>query len=169
MGLVGSTAYSSGCQQESWAGKRCILNCLIYLGIFPWPLPSWLGYWTVFYLGRFLKAIKSKSWHGGAPAPSGGDGAIGSDVLWLHSPGLYLGTGGQRQVCIWITRLALYSFTSLVTLMLMPFSHLCIFKEHLDKNMCGASHDLAISVELHGCRIWNVWPVAIKDRLWKCY
>lgn len=46
-------------------GKRCMINCPKYLGMFPWPLPSELGYWTVFNLGIALKAIKSKSWRGG--------------------------------------------------------------------------------------------------------
>lgn len=168
MDLVGSTAYSSGCEQWSWAGKRCIINCFIYMGTFLWPFPSLLGCWTVLFADSPEGHQEQELAWRRAPAPSGSDGAIGSDVPWLHSPGLYLGTGGQRQACIWIASLALSSFTSLITVMLMPFSHLSIFRKHLDKSMCGASHDLAISVELRGWHIWNVWPVVIKDRFWKC-
>lgn len=141
----------------------CTCICIdIYISL-SFALPAWLLDCVLFGDSPEGHQEQELAWRR-APAPSGGDGVMGSDVPWLHSPEPYLGTGGQRQVCIWITR-----FTLLMTVMLMPWSHLCIFREHWDKSMCGASHALAISVELRGYHSWNVWPVVIKDSFWKCY
>lgn len=157
-GLLGSIAHSSRCEPSDCVGKRCIINCFIYPGTVLWPLPSQPDYWSMLYLGITLKPIKSRSWCGGQHRPrgwlcssrAGGDGAGGSDAPWPHGSGLSVGTRGQRQVCIWIANLALSSFTSLITVMLMSFSYTCIFRECLVKSMCGASNNFAILAELCG-------------------
>lgn len=176
-GLLGFIGHSSRCEQSTCVGKRCIINCFIYLGTLLWPLPSQLGCWSVLYLGISLKPIKSRRWRGGEHQPwdwpcssrAGGDGAGGSDAAWLHGSGMYIGTRGQRQVCIWIASWALSSFAWLITVVLMSFSHTCIFRERLVKSMCGASHNFPICAELPGRHIWNAWPLVKKDGFWKGY
>lgn len=171
-GLMASIAHSSRCEQSGCVGKRCIMRWFIYLGTSLLRLPSQLGCWSMLYSGIALEPTRSRSWCGGESQPwdcpcsgrAGGDGAGRSDAPWLRG---YGGTRGQRQVCIWIDSLALSHFTSLITMTLMPFNHICIFREHLIKSMCGASHNFPVCAELCGHHIWNVWPMVIKDVFWK--